>query len=717
MTTDYQSNLDKNHHDSSLSVVNSSPQSPHTQSTPTSPISSNPPLENPQDPSLPLKPHAQARLLSSIDKCKVCGEPAAKHIHYGAVSCFSCRAFFRRSIQNNTAQSYVCRRNKDCSVNLKTRRNCQYCRYECCLAVGMKPSWVLSPEERDRRFKKKRDIKNSKLENVEDGEDLILNEVNVRPVTVIQTIRLPQSTDTQKIQFIPQTNHISMPFDHNGMQPMTCIKKEIVISPSTSPKEEPHWQAPPQTVISKKHQQIEKEEDTYTASSPITYGVRSPPPLVPSNSRQLPSYSATSLSNGINGVIVQRQTYPVPLVQEPISLSLVPKRSYVASAQQQVLQSTSNSAVSQTYSVPQNNHQVCETFTPQSNFSSFDERHTHMSLTPTNIPIQSESLSTQRSPLACPSEINEATMVSWPHQSKVDFFYEERESKISGMEEDFDYEDSNHSRSSLEEQTVSQRLNLEPQFRFSNDELSQLQMLVTDHDERYRSVNFGESLIKEMIMCSMFGIPVSASAAISGYRLTVERMTRIAQNNNLFSELPKSDQDLLFKENADQMVSLRGAIFFDSKKKGVNQVLISIGVDDVEKLKTMFDPIMKEEKMKHIDYKTFNSIQQVNNNEVETRYNYLQKKVGEGIVDDITTILLTYIILFSVDFCPLSNRRKVEQIQENYIKILQRYIYSHSNRNEACAKMAAALGSVTCLREMADIKKQRAMNQSMKLPT
>ena len=41
---------------------------------------------------------------------------------------FSCRAFFRRSIQNKTAATYVCRRSKTCEINLRTRKNCQYCR-------------------------------------------------------------------------------------------------------------------------------------------------------------------------------------------------------------------------------------------------------------------------------------------------------------------------------------------------------------------------------------------------------------------------------------------------------------------------------------------------------------------------------------------------------------------------------------------------------------
>ncbi len=29
-------------------------------------------------------------------ECSVCGSPAAAHLHYGAISCYSCRAFFRR---------------------------------------------------------------------------------------------------------------------------------------------------------------------------------------------------------------------------------------------------------------------------------------------------------------------------------------------------------------------------------------------------------------------------------------------------------------------------------------------------------------------------------------------------------------------------------------------------------------------------------------------
>ena len=79
--------------------------------------------------------------------------------HYGAVCCYSCRAFFRRGI----TRSYVCVRGDDLcqvgvsmlskqvqryciglnmQVNSITRTNCKRCRYARCLAVGMKPELV-----------------------------------------------------------------------------------------------------------------------------------------------------------------------------------------------------------------------------------------------------------------------------------------------------------------------------------------------------------------------------------------------------------------------------------------------------------------------------------------------------------------------------------------------------------------------------------------------
>ena len=43
--------------------------------------------------------HDKVNLHDTKDCCKVCAEPAGQHVYYGAKSCQSCRAFFRRSVE------------------------------------------------------------------------------------------------------------------------------------------------------------------------------------------------------------------------------------------------------------------------------------------------------------------------------------------------------------------------------------------------------------------------------------------------------------------------------------------------------------------------------------------------------------------------------------------------------------------------------------------
>merc|ERR1719312_2425469 len=92
--------------------------------------------------------------MSDTEICKVCGAPAARHFHYGATTCFSCRAFFRRSVRVMQEKPYRCRKMGSCQVTPKTRKNCQKCRFQKCLDIGMKPGWVLNEQDRARRFRK-----------------------------------------------------------------------------------------------------------------------------------------------------------------------------------------------------------------------------------------------------------------------------------------------------------------------------------------------------------------------------------------------------------------------------------------------------------------------------------------------------------------------------------------------------------------------------------
>ncbi len=100
--------------------------------------------------------------MDSKRACGVCGELIKKHtcVHYGAVSCYSCRAFFRRAHQSAMkspifrckCQQQEQRQETPTPETARAWRRCQKCRYQRCLAAGMRPELVLSQEEKESRF-------------------------------------------------------------------------------------------------------------------------------------------------------------------------------------------------------------------------------------------------------------------------------------------------------------------------------------------------------------------------------------------------------------------------------------------------------------------------------------------------------------------------------------------------------------------------------------
>lgn len=65
--------------------------------------------------------------------------------HYGVYSCEGCKGFFKRTVRKDL--TYTCRDNKECLIDKRQRNRCQYCRYQKCLAMGMKREGVCVKRE------------------------------------------------------------------------------------------------------------------------------------------------------------------------------------------------------------------------------------------------------------------------------------------------------------------------------------------------------------------------------------------------------------------------------------------------------------------------------------------------------------------------------------------------------------------------------------------
>ncbi|CAD6187277.1 unnamed protein product [Caenorhabditis auriculariae] len=71
--------------------------------------------------------------------CTICGS-AADGLHYGAISCRSCNAFFRRTVVEKS--KYQCKGNGNCTIDMELRCACRSCRFRKCLEAGMKTTAV-----------------------------------------------------------------------------------------------------------------------------------------------------------------------------------------------------------------------------------------------------------------------------------------------------------------------------------------------------------------------------------------------------------------------------------------------------------------------------------------------------------------------------------------------------------------------------------------------
>ncbi|XP_011164704.1 uncharacterized protein LOC105199343 [Solenopsis invicta] len=83
--------------------------------------------------------------------CGVCGDRALGY-NFKAVSCESCKAFFRRNAKKE--KDFKCPFTENCNITPITRRFCQKCRLNKCFSIGMCKDSIMSEEDKIQKRKK-----------------------------------------------------------------------------------------------------------------------------------------------------------------------------------------------------------------------------------------------------------------------------------------------------------------------------------------------------------------------------------------------------------------------------------------------------------------------------------------------------------------------------------------------------------------------------------
>ncbi|CAF1389963.1 unnamed protein product [Adineta steineri] len=103
--------------------------------------------------------------------CVVCGSSANSY-NFGAITCESCKAFFRRNARKEFTTLH-CNGKGDCKITLETRRDCSACRLARCFDSGMQCDRIVTVEqkaEKQRRIDENRKLalnSNSKMNEQE----------------------------------------------------------------------------------------------------------------------------------------------------------------------------------------------------------------------------------------------------------------------------------------------------------------------------------------------------------------------------------------------------------------------------------------------------------------------------------------------------------------------------------------------------------------------
>ncbi|KAM8883098.1 retinoic acid receptor RXR-beta-A isoform 3-T4 [Synchiropus picturatus] len=124
-----------------------------------------------------LSSHSPGPMLSQKRLCSICGDRSSGK-HYGVYSCEGCKGFFKRTVRKDL--TYTCRDNKDCMVDKRQRNRCQYCRYQKCLAMGMKREVAKMndrsvQEERQRNKEREGEVESTSAVNEEMPVEKILD--------------------------------------------------------------------------------------------------------------------------------------------------------------------------------------------------------------------------------------------------------------------------------------------------------------------------------------------------------------------------------------------------------------------------------------------------------------------------------------------------------------------------------------------------------------
>lgn len=161
---------------------------------------------------------------------QVCSDRALGH-NFNAITCESCKAFFRRNAISN--KKFSCPFSNSCEITTITRRFCQKCRLEKCFRVGMKKEYIMTDEDKElKRIKIEQNRNKRKLkscaEKASSGDEL--DQLQSKKAVRVKEEWSPGSTTSPMSNAMETQSESSMNMDSDEFHRLSTITSESTVN-------------------------------------------------------------------------------------------------------------------------------------------------------------------------------------------------------------------------------------------------------------------------------------------------------------------------------------------------------------------------------------------------------------------------------------------------------------------------------------------------------
>lgn len=188
----------------------------------------------------PLHPNSEnAKLRRNKDEkqCAVCGDKALGY-NFDAISCESCKAFFRRNAPKGL-DYFRCAYEERCQIDFSNRRFCKGCRLKKCFLVGMRKEYILTDEEKA--------MKRQKIEENRSCKKMPSSSSSVAsPSTSVAWMHEPENTNSSSSTYAcrgsvamasdgPQSQTVALSLDDTNaiLELISAYRKSLEINTET----------------------------------------------------------------------------------------------------------------------------------------------------------------------------------------------------------------------------------------------------------------------------------------------------------------------------------------------------------------------------------------------------------------------------------------------------------------------------------------------------